>query len=384
MRIVYHHRTRATDAQRVHILEIVNAFRELGHEVTIASLVDTEAPQDVAKEAAEAGWKHLARKIPFAHEAIQLGYNVVGVPLLLSKVLRWKPVFIYERYSLFNFTGVIVARLTGRPLILEVNSPFFLEQKTDNDIRAGWLGAWAERTVCKAATKVIVVTGALKRIMVDLGVPAERLVVMPNGVNVRHMSLRADSDDRKRELGLEGRLVIGFTGWFKKWHGLELLLEAFHESRLRESNTALLLIGDGPAMPGLRDYVERNGLKDSVVFTGPVPHAEVPRYLEMVDIAVQPAANEYCCPMKILEYMSLGKPLVAPRQENIEELVQQGCEAELFRPNDRSDLVRALTRLAEDPSARASMGENAKKSIRSRGLLWTNNAQRAIGLAAAK
>src|ERR1700729_1998830 len=100
MRIVYHHRTRATDAQRVHILEIVNAFRELGHEVTIASLVDTEAPQDVAKEAAEAGWKHLARKIPFAHEAIQLGYNVVGVPLLLSKVLRWKPVFIYERYSL--------------------------------------------------------------------------------------------------------------------------------------------------------------------------------------------------------------------------------------------------------------------------------------------
>ena len=146
MKIVYHHRTRATDAQRIHILEMVRAFRKLGHEVEIVSLVDTERPQDPAKEAGEAGWKKLLRRIPFTAEAVQLGYNCVGIPLLVGKILAWRPDFIYERYSLFNFTGVVAARLTGRPLILEVNSPFALEEKAHNESgpsvwrrgRSGW------------------------------------------------------------------------------------------------------------------------------------------------------------------------------------------------------------------------------------------------------
>jgi len=381
MRIVYHHRTRATDAQRVHILEMVHAFREVGHEVSIVSLVETEGVQDVAKDASEAWWKRLVRRIPFAYEGIQLGYNLVGIPLLAGKVLSSHADFIYERYSLFNFTGVFVAWVTRRPLILEVNSPFFLEQKTDNDIRAGKLAGWAERLVCRAATKVIVVTGPLKRIMIGLGVPPDRLVVMPNGVNPKHMRTGDNAEARRRELGLAGKVVIGFVGWFKKWHGLELLLQAFHESDLQVANAALLLIGDGPAMSDLRNYAAQNGLGQSVVFAGAVPHADVPGYLDVIDIAVQPAANEYCCPMKILEYMSLGKPLVAPRQENIQELVLEGSDAELFKPNDPADLIRALTMMVRHPSIRQSMGESARRSIDRRGLLWTTNAQRVIDLA---
>lgn len=137
------------------------------------------------------------------------------------------------------------------------------------------------------------------------------------------------------------------------------------------------------AMPDLQSYVRQHGMNKYVVFTRALPHSEVPRYLDVIDIAVQPAANEYCCPMKILEYMGLGKPLIAPRQENIEELVRGGFDAELFTPNDRGDLARALTKLAQDPQARCYMGENARRSIDSRGFLWTTNAQRVIDLATA-
>jgi glycosyltransferase involved in cell wall biosynthesis len=381
MRIVYHHRTRATDAQRIHILEIVKAFRALGNEVCIVSLVSTEGVQDTGKESKEATWKRIARKVPFAYEAIQLGYNLIGIPFLLWKVVRWKPRFIYERYSLFNFTGVVVAWLTRRVLILEVNSPFFLEQKADNDIRAARFAAWTELVICRAATKVIVVTHPLKRIMESLGVETDRLVVMTNGVNPVGMRSAADSGELRGKLGLSGRVVIGFVGWFKKWHGLEFLLEVFKESDLRESNVSLLLIGDGPAMTDLQSYVLLNGLEKEVVFTGALPHAEVSRYLDVIDIAVQPAANEYCCPMKILEYMSLGKPLVAPRQENIEELVRAGREAELFEPNDHIDLSNALRRMVHDPAMRLYMGRNAQEAIETRGFLWMNNAKRVIDLA---
>jgi glycosyltransferase involved in cell wall biosynthesis len=382
MKILYHHRTRATDAQRVHILEIVQAFRKIGHTVEIVSLVDTEGEQDISREVEEVGWKNLVRRIPFAYEAVQLGYNLVGIPLLLRRIFSGKPDFIYERYSLFNFTGVVAAKLTGRPLILEVNSPFAIEQKADQDIRAVRFAQWTEKAICSAATKVIVVSGPLRRIMTEeVGVPAEKLVLMPNGVNPGHMR-PAGQESVRPSLGLEGKVVIGFVGWFKQWHGLEFLLEAFDHSGLARQNVALLLIGHGPALAGLVDYVKTHQLEDAVVFTGALPHAEVPRHLEAVDIAVQPAANEYCCPMKILEYFALGKPLVGPRQENIQELVVEGTDALLFTPGDEQGLIDALRAIALDAEKRAAMSRSAAAAIEERGYLWTRNAQRVIDLAA--
>ena len=381
MKIVYHHRTRATDAQRVHILEMVHAFRRLGHEVAIVSLVDVERPQDASREAGEAPWKKIVRKVPYAYEIIQLGYNLLGIPLLLRKVISWNPDFLYERYSLFNFSGVLIAYITKKPLILEVNSPFYLEQKSDRDIRALRLAAWMERRICRAASKVIVVSNPLKRIMVELGVPIDRLIVMSNGINPDEMRMVDESEPLRRQLGISGKVVIGFVGWFKKWHGLEYLLQSFQESGLSAQNAAVLLIGDGPAMSDLRRFVAANGLQHSVVFTGALPHDEVPRYLNAIDIAVQPAANEYCCPMKILEYMGIGKPLVAPRQENITELVRDGVDAELFTPGDKGDLTRALVSMVTQSGRRASMGIAARQVIFDRGYLWTSNAQRVIDLA---
>jgi len=379
MKILYHHRTRATDAQRIHILEMVRAFRKLGHQVTIVSLVDTERPQgvaEVAKDAAEASWKRILRRLPFLAEAVQIGYNLVGIPLLLWKVLTVRPDFIYERHSLFNFTGVVVARLTNRPLILEVNSPFSLEEKLHNDIQAVQLAEWAERVVCRAASRVIVVTGALRRILIGMGVHPDHLIVMPNGIDPEHMR-GGDSSALRSELGLSGKVVIGFIGWFRKWHGLEWLLRAFHRSGL-SAQASLLLVGDGPAMPELRQYVAENSLERSVVFTGALPHDAVPPYIALIDIAVQPAANEYCCPMKILEYMGLAKPVVAPRQENILELVREGVEAELFSPRDETELAQALARIVADPELRRTLGENALRAIYERGFLWTSNAGRVV------
>jgi glycosyltransferase involved in cell wall biosynthesis len=206
---------------------------------------------------------------------------------------------------------------------------------------------------------------------------------MPNGVNLEHLGAAHQDGGLRRSLGLEGRVAVGFVGWFKKWHGLEFLLEAFGGSRLGDLGAALLLIGDGPAMPDLKRYVETNGLGNSVVFTGAVPHERIPPYLGLIDIAVQPAANEYCCPMKIIEYMGLGKPIVAPRQENIAELLGDGSEALLFEPGDERSLAGALRALITDREERRRLGEGALAAVHERGLLWTANARRILDLAAA-
>lgn len=382
MRIAYHHRTRSTDAQRIHIIEIVDAFRQLGHEVEIISLVHPDtAKDDAERDAADPWWKPLVRKIPYAYESVQLAYNLLGIPLLVIKVLARRPNFIYERYSLFNFSGAVTAYLFRIPLILEVNSPFALEQQRDGEIRNVTLAYWSERWICNRAHSIIVVSTPLSRIMERQGIDPRKLCVMPNGVNLRRFHSRTGRVVRRRELRLNGAILIGFVGWFRQWHGLEMLVEAYLESGLRKQQVRLLLVGGGPAMQGLRDLVAKHRLQQEVVFTGPVPHEQVAEFMDLFDIAVQPAANEYCCPMKIIEYMAMGKPIVGPRQENIEELIREGVEGLLFQPNSVSSLAEALRRAVENMDATREMGRRAKLALEERGLFWTTNAARVVELA---
>jgi glycosyltransferase involved in cell wall biosynthesis len=203
---------------------------------------------------------------------------------------------------------------------------------------------------------------------------------MPNGINPASFRREVDSGEVRRRLGLEGKTAIGFVGWFRNWHGLDKLLEAFHRADLGRRGGRLMLIGDGPEMGNLRRYVRENRLDDYVVFTGPLAHDQVPAHLNLIDIAVQPAANEYCCPMKILEYMGMGKPIVAPRQANIEELIQDGEQGYLFDPGDVAGMASALERMMTDREATAAMGRRSLETIFERGLLWTRNAERVVEL----
>jgi glycosyltransferase involved in cell wall biosynthesis len=198
-------------------------------------------------------------------------------------------------------------------------------------------------------------------------------------VNLKRFTQEARGGLRD-SLGIGERTVIGFVGWFRRWHGIELLIEAFKKSGLSDGRAVLLLVGDGPAMPELRAQVENNGIQSSVIFTGPVSHKQIPSYLGLFDIAVQPAANEYCCPMKILEYMGLAKAIVAPRQENIEELLDDGSSALLFAPGDAESFGHALEVFANDTALRSRTGENALTSIHKRRLLWQSNAQQVVDM----
>jgi glycosyltransferase involved in cell wall biosynthesis len=382
MKIVYHHRTRSTDAQRIHITEMVKALESLGHKIDVVSLVPLNAGLDNPKrDASNASWQKIVRRLPFGYELAQFAYNFIGVPLLIWRTIRSGANLIYERYALLNFSGVIVARLRGLPLILEVNSPLALEQYRDKEIRLHRLARWAERVICRLASRVIVVSTPLGRILEENQVPSYKIEVMPNGVSLEVFKPRPASPELRQRLGLKGFTVVGFVGWFRNWHGLDLLLEAFHKSNLANHSVKLMLIGDGPAMPDLKNYVEKHQLQESVLFTGPLRHTDVPEYLDLVDIAVQPAAIEYCSPMKILEYMALGKCIVGPRQENIQELLREGEEAQLFKPWDAESMTEALTAIVLDPEKARHMGQQARQAIDKRGYLWSSNARRVTEMA---
>lgn len=381
MKILYHHRTRAADAQGVHIAEMVAAFRGLGHQVELAALVTSKqsrpaAPDSVSKPL----WQRIVQRIPFFYEFLQFGYNIVGLWMLARHIRRFRPDFIYERYSLFNFSGVAAAHLFRIPLVLEVNSPLADESREEGLLRLHHLGAWSERVICNSSTCVIAVTGVLRDILVRGGVSPSKVHVLPNGVSPEQFTPLQPDPGLRRSLGLEQRRVIGFVGWFRPWHGLEMLIEAFHASGLHDEGVSLLLVGDGPAMPALRESVERYQLGASVVFSGAVRHPQIPGHVALFDCAVQPAANPYCCPMKIIEYLALGKPVIAPAQPNILELIDDRVEGLLFRPADAASLAAALRELFCSNELLGRLGEGARSAIQRRGYLWSSNASRVVRL----
>jgi len=380
VRILYHHRTRAGDAQGIHIHEIVRAFRELGHDVEVAALADERNDQPGGKKQRRPADRFRAAPA-WAYELMSLAYNLYGYRMLRRATKARRPDLLYERYSLNTFCGVWAARRLGVPLILEVNAPLAYEQDALGKLAFRRLARFSERWICSNSTRTIVVTGVMKDLLVEEGVPRERIVVVTNGVDPAKFHPGVQGRQVVARHALEGKLVLGFVGWFRPWHGLEMLLQAFHDARLADLGARLLLVGDGPARPDLDRFIARNGLGDDIVFTGPVAHEDIPAHIAAMDVAVQPSAPEYACPMKIIEYMAMAKCVVAPDQPNIREIVEDGKNGLLFEARNAAELKSTLLRALRESEVRQSMGRNAFETVISRRFLWKDNAERALTLA---
>jgi glycosyltransferase involved in cell wall biosynthesis len=383
MRVLYHHRTQAEDAQGVHISEIVRAFRELGHEVKMASLADDETAKttDPSSRRSAGLWKRLAGlRSDRLYILLTLAYNLYGFLRLRREIRSRRPDMIYERYSLNTVCGIWASRYFDIPIVIECNVPFYYELNEFGRLHFKRLVRFTERWICSNSSATLVVTQAIKDYLVAEGVPAARITVMPNGVDGKKMNPGISGAAVRSKHGLDSALVVGFVGWFREWHGLDRLLETLREGRLAQRGVKILLVGDGPANAGLKRYARRHGLQDSVVFAGPVPHAQVGPYIAAMDITVLPKANEYACPMKIIEYMALGKCVVAPDQPNVREILEHGVNGYLFPPDDPERLRSTLVEAIEDETSRERIARGAAETVRERRYFWTANAERTLGL----
>jgi glycosyltransferase involved in cell wall biosynthesis len=377
MRILYHHRTQAEDAQGIHIQEMVNAFLHLGHSVDIVALVQHRDRGSRSMNISP--WASLRRFSPnWFYEIMGLAYNIVGYRQLTHRIKAARPDLIYERYSLNTFCGIWAARRYGIPMILEVNSPLYYEQRQLGKLAFQSLARFSERWICSNSTRTAVVSEVMQRYLVAEGVPAEHLFVLYNGINPAEFNLSVTGRTVRQRYGLDDKLVIGFVGWFRKWHGLEMFLEIAKEKILAEMGVKILLVGEGPAYADLRAYAIANELQDMVIFAGAVGRQEIPSYIAAMDIAVQPSATAYACPMKLLEYMAMGKCIVAPAQQNIKELLEDGINAFLFAAGNKESLKSSIMRAITEPAARESSGKKAYQTVIERGLFWEQNAKRVL------
>jgi glycosyltransferase involved in cell wall biosynthesis len=378
MKILYHHRTASRDGQAVHIDELVAALRARGHEVRVVAPSTSEG----RGMGENMGWVHiLKRSTPkAAYELMELGYSLFAYRRLSREIADFQPDIIYERYNLYLLAGVLASRRRKLPLLLEVNGPVAYERELYGGLAWKRLSRWAEAFAWRGGDVVLPVTRVLAQFVERAGVRSEDIHVIPNGDNRAHFSPVADTGPSKRRLGLDDRLVLGFTGFVRDWHGVDRVLRWMAQAD-SPSNAYLLIVGDGPHRAALEMLAKRLCLEGRVHFTGVVERARVPEYMSAFDVALQPAVVPYASPLKLMEYLALGKAIVAPLEPNLLEILEHDVNAWMFDRRDDGALAAALTRVCADSALRSRLATAAHQTIDRLGLTWEANAARVESLA---
>jgi PEP-CTERM/exosortase A-associated glycosyltransferase len=210
-----------------------------------------------------------------------------------------------------------------------------------------------ETYVFKQASAVTTICEGLRKDIISRGVAGQKVTVIPNAVDIDKFSFGEKADtDLLQQLGLKDKQVLGFIGSFYAYEGLLLLLEALPEIIKFQPNTRLLLVGGGPQLQKIKDKIQTLNLQAFVKLIGRVPHDEVQRYYNLVDILVYPRLSmrltDLVTPLKPLEAMAQGRLLVASDVGGHHELIRDKQTGYLFRAGDKGSLAETVLNAFED------------------------------------
>ncbi len=398
----------------VHVREFTDALIELGHEVRIysaagaakrgqgsrqnmtsAALTVLEPSREIrnaaklfASSLTRLGWEHDPAHLfsEIQHLLADPAFVTRALPLLQD----FAPDVLIARHALFSLAGVELARALGCPVVLEVNAPLVEERRRYWGLTLQREAEQAERAAFAGADVLIAVSEEVRAYLLHSGAASSRIAVLPNGVNLARFHPEVDGAGVRRRYGLEGRIVLGFTGSLKLWHGVDLLLHAFADLQgaFRQSPREhaqilhLLIVGDGPQRGTLQNLSLELGISEQTTFTGAVPHAEIPAHLAACDIAVAPyrfSDDFYFSPLKVMEYLAMGRATIAPRIGQLPALLQgaTGLCGLLYQPDDQLDLARTLWQLISDAPFRQTLGARAAEQARQRSS-WQQVAQHVL------
>ncbi|MGC3961847.1 MAG: glycosyltransferase, exosortase A system-associated [Rhodocyclaceae bacterium] len=277
-----------------------------------------------------------------------------------------------------------VGRRHGIPVVYEVRA-FWEDAAVDHGTtREGSLRYRATRALetwaLRHADQVTTICEGLRRDMLSRGISAEKVTVIPNAVDVDSFSPGGTADAAlARSLGLEGSVVIGFIGSFYAYEGLDLLLDALPRMLQSQPRLKVLLVGGGQEEAALRARAQQLGVADAVVFAGRVPHGDVQRYYDLVNILAYPRhpmrLTELVTPLKPLEAMAQERLFVASDVGGHKELIRDGETGVLFRAGDADALAQAVLRLLDARDAWPRLRANGRAFVE-RERTWANSVAR--------
>jgi len=225
-----------------------------------------------------------------------------------------------------------------------------------------------EAEVMRSADLVVTLGEAMKAGILASGVPEDKIVICPNAVGGDFLKEPSEPRQARRAVGLpEDGLYIGTVSSLVGYEGLNDLVEAFALLAPEFPALRLLIVGTGSAGPALQEQVRRLGLGHRAIFTGGVPRSKTPLYHQALDAFVVPRRNldvtRSVTPLKPVEAMASGRPVVASDLPALREIVDDGLSGLLVEPENPAALAIALGKLLGDEGLRSDLGRRGRQDV---------------------
>lgn len=296
--------------------------------------------------------------------------------------------FIYQRYSLNNYCGIKLSRKFNVPFVLEYNgSEVWVAKNWGEPLKYQILSEKIEMLNLEVADLIVVVSKPIKDELIKRGFKSDKILVNPNGVDPDKYSPSVDGNEIREKYSLSGKIVIGFIGTFGKWHGAELLSEAFgmfmSKYPMYRDKVRLLMVGDGAMMPNVRENLNKYNISDLCILTGLVPQEQGPMHLAACDILASPHVPNhdgtpfFGSPTKLFEYMAMGKGIVASDLDQIGEVLKHNYSAFMVKPGDSESLMNGLKTLIDNEVLRMQLGKNARQEVVNK-YTWREHTRRIV------
>lgn len=382
------------------IQSLVRCWREMGHEIELICGGDVLPPR--RKESVRKGhanlanppWyrkkRYLAPIVNSVSEVMNLIHDRRLSKVVTNRIRTFKPDLYLQRSSRFDGLTLSMAINFGVPTVLEwkdgdVCSPRARRVLRRPDFYGFSLLKWYARKIEtwkeSAIDFFIVESGVLKqRLSRELGRDSDHFVVAHNAVEVKDFEIKGaiNQSEARKKLGLHpSDFISTFIGSFAWYQGVELLIDAIATDERLGPPMRVVLVGDGPGRKDVERRTRELGVEDRVDFVGKVPHEVVPQYLAAANAAVLPDCTDIISPIKVLEYMSMGLPVVLPDYEANREVVEHDVTGFLFEPRDAVALGEQLRRIQQNPELGSQIGEAARTRARER-FSWERTWGRAI------
>jgi PEP-CTERM/exosortase A-associated glycosyltransferase len=268
----------------------------------------------------------------------------------LSQVVQEvEPDILHAHSPVLNAIPALrVGRRLGIPVVYEVRA-FWEDAAVDHGTSREWgiryrLTRGLESYALKRVNAITTICEGLRGDILGRGIPPEKVTVIPNAVNIENFRMGQAPDlQLAQNLGLAGKILLGFIGSFYAYEGLAVLIQALPKMIAVNPDIRVLLVGGGPQEKELKALVAQLRLEDKVIFTGRVPHDQVQRYYDLIDILIYPRLpmrlTELVTPLKPLEAMAQGRLIIASDVGGHQELIQDGETGILFKAGNPDALA---------------------------------------------
>ena len=275
--------------------------------------------------------------------------------------------FVMAHHGVGWDAGLDLADEIGAPSVLVVDALQVEEARSWGVRRPGWTSAtehYGEYPQIRRADVVVCVSEEVRDAVRRHTGRSDGVVSIPNGVDTDRFFPAPADPELQSALGLEDRFVVGWIGSFRRFHGIDVLVEAAAIAQRDIPNLALLMVGDGLGRPALELHARK--LAVPAVLPGTVTYAEMPDHIRLMDVAVAPASKWpefHYSPVKLREYQACGRPVIAAAAGQMARSMHDGDDALLVEPGDPVALAAAIVATHADPAAAAARAARAHAEV---------------------